>query len=143
MSNASTPERYALERIVTEGIAEATALEIDLAAERKALETRDDAALGKAAESKRNRVARLESLERQRKAAGGPSTEPPEPRQWQQFLAIIGRCNAMNATNGAIIRLRREQISAALRVVNGSAQQTYGPSGTETGSRPGRALAAI
>lgn len=136
-------QRDTLERIVADCIAEATALEIGLAAERRALETHDAAALGEAAEGKRKRVARLENLERERKAAVESSGEIPEQRQWQRFLAIVGRCNDMNSTNGAIIRLRRQQISAALRVVSGSVPETYGPSGSETGPRPGRALAAI
>jgi flagellar biosynthesis/type III secretory pathway chaperone len=150
--------RASLERIVEDGIIEAGALEHALLDERRALESRDATALGQAADEKRLRVARLEALEAARKAAAkscvadqeqaGPATghdrsEAMTGGRWQNFLAIVGRCNTLNMTNGAIIRLRRQQISDALRAVSGTAEETYGPSGAEPSSRPRRALASI
>ena len=145
-----------LERIIEDSISEADALERALEDERRALESRDAAALATAAQEKLSRVARLEALEAQRKAANPEVQGAPEqshPRtipggtlpegQWRKFLGIVGRCNTLNTTNGAIIRLRRQQITVALRVVSGTSAETYGPSGAEATSRRRKALAAI
>jgi flagellar biosynthesis/type III secretory pathway chaperone len=145
-----------VERIVNDGIREADALEKALEDERRALESRDAAALGAAAEEKRRRVARLEALEAariaatpqipaaaERPAAGIDREVAARADQWQQFLAIVARCNALNTTNGAIIRLRRQQVGDALRVVSGTGAGTYGPSGSQSASRPRKALAAV
>jgi flagellar biosynthesis/type III secretory pathway chaperone len=142
--------------IIEDSIREADALERALEDERRALENRDAAALGAAAEEKRHRVARLEILEAERTAATPESHGardsarfPMSPDrgllegQWRKFLTIVGRCNTLNTTNGAIIRLRRQQITDALRVVSGTRAETYGPSGSESTSRPRQALAAI
>lgn len=145
-----------VERIVKDSIREADALEKALEDERRALESRDAAALGAAAEEKRRRVARLEALEAARMAAtpqiAAVAERPPagadpavtaSAEQWQRFLAIVARCNALNTTNGAIIRLRRQQVGDALRVVSGTGAGTYGPSGSQSTSRPRKALAAV
>jgi flagellar biosynthesis/type III secretory pathway chaperone len=133
-----------LSGIIEDSIREAGALEHALEDERRALENRDAAALGAAAEEKRHRVARLEILEAERKTASSRVQGTPEQTaQWRKFLSIVGRCNTLNTTNGAIIRLRRQQITDALRVVSGTRAETYGPSGSESTSRPRQALAAI
>jgi flagellar biosynthesis/type III secretory pathway chaperone len=129
-----------LTRIVEESIRVANALEEVLQQERRALENRDAAALGSAAGEKRIRVAALEALEAKRKALH--DVAPPED-SWNRFLSIVSRCSSLNMTNGAIIRLRRQQISETLRAVSGSGAETYGPSGTEPSSHPRRPLAAI
>lgn len=147
--------RMSVERIVTDSIREADALKKALEDERQALESRDATALGAAAEEKRRRVARLEALEAARLAAvpqnpadaespfGADPTVTTASDQWQRFLAVIARCNALNTTNGAIIRLRRQQVGDALRVVNGTGSETYGPSGSQATSRSRQALAAV
>lgn len=157
MPAAADERRARLERIVEESISEALALELALQAERNALEARDDAALGSAAEEKRIRVARLEQLEADRKTAG---TTPDAVQdlaaapvdvaadvlpagRWQNFLSIVARCKRMNTTNGAIIHLRRQQVNDALRLVSGMGTGTYGPSGAEPSSTARRTLAAI
>jgi flagellar biosynthesis/type III secretory pathway chaperone len=157
MSATLGERRVKLERIVEDSISEALALELALQAERNALETRDDAALGSAAKDKGIRVAKLEQLEADRRAAGmtfaptqglpGSSTNFPAADllpvgRWQAFLSIVARCKRMNTTNGAIIHLRRQQVNDALRLVSGTGTGTYGPSGEESPSA-GRALAAV
>jgi flagellar biosynthesis/type III secretory pathway chaperone len=139
-----------VEQIVSDSIREADALEKALEDERRALENRDAAAIGAAAVEKGRRVARLEALEAARIAETpripAAAERPPaaaDAAQWRQFLAIVARCNALNATNGAIIRLRRQQVGDALRVVSGTGAGTYGPSGSQSTSRPRQALAAV
>ena len=148
-------ERVRLECIIADSIREADALERALDRERLALERRDAAALAMAAQEKLTRVARLEALEAQRQASNPEVLGAPEqsgirtklsgtvPGQWRNFLAIVGRCQTLNTTNGAIIRLRRQQVTDALRVVSGTTAETYGPSGSESTSHSRRALAAI
>jgi flagellar biosynthesis/type III secretory pathway chaperone len=151
---AQTIRNERLERIIEESISEVNALEQALRQERRALESRDATALGIAAEEKHARVAALEALEAKRTVllSGGTSEGSPASHlhgntaaqeRWQYFLSVVSRCSSLNMTNGAIIRLRRQQISDTLRVVSGSAAETYGPSGAESSSRPRRALAAI
>jgi flagellar biosynthesis/type III secretory pathway chaperone len=140
MSTAPDDRQARLERNVENSISEALALELALQAERHALETREDVALGSAAEEKALRVSRLEQLEADRKAFAAADSLPTA--RWQAFLSIIVRCKRMNTTNGAIIHLRRQQVNDALRLVSGTGNGTYGPSGTES-SPAGRALAAI
>ena len=112
--------------------------------ERRALQNRNAEALGIVAEQKRDRVAGLEALDAKQRAVETSVDETGRPRdRWNSFLSIVGRCNTLNTTNGAIIRLRRQQVGDALRLVSGSGAETYGPFGTESPSRPRRALAAI
>lgn len=144
--SATSPEAETvrLGRVMEDSIREVDALERALQDERRALENRDAAALGTAAEEKRRRVARLEALEAKRKVASSEvQGTPQQSAEWRKFLATVRRCNALNTTNGAIIRLRRQQITDALRVVSGTRAETYGPSGSESTSRPRQALAAV
>jgi flagellar biosynthesis/type III secretory pathway chaperone len=141
--SASPDERRArFERIVEDSISEALALELALQAERHALETRDDAALGGAAENKAIHIARLEHLEAERRGFPAADLLPGAGGQWQALLSIVARCKRMNSTNGAIVHLRRQQVNDALRLLSGTGIVTYAPSGAETPSA-GRALAAI
>ncbi|HWM28040.1 MAG TPA: flagellar protein FlgN [Woeseiaceae bacterium] len=133
--------RISLARIMDESLEGANELLQILQDERQALENRDAEALGVAAEGKRKCVGRLEALETKRRTAA--ESLQPAAERWQCFLSVISRCNELNATNGAIIRLRRQQIAAAVKLIGGGAAETYGPTGTESPSRAGRALAAV
>lgn len=141
MVSLLTEPRISLARIMDESLEGANELLGILQDERQALENRDTEALGVAAERKQKCVGRLEALETKRRTATGSLR--PVAEGWTRFLSVISRCNELNATNGAIIRLRRQQIAAAVRLIGGGAAETYGPSGTESLSRAGRALAAV
>lgn len=62
---------------------------------------------------------------------------------WHGLLGIARDCDRLNATNGSIIRLRRQQAMARLTLLRGSEfdNDTYGASGVEANSAGGRALA--
>lgn len=158
MPDARAQQAELLARVIEDGIGEALALEQALHAERRALETRDHAALALAAEEKHSRVARLEELETKRKASSralypaqerpGPSADIPAAGEaagsrWQNLLSIVARCKRLNATNGAIIHLRARQVDDALGVVSGTVTGTYSPSGARSSSGSRRTLAAI
>ncbi|MEX2257915.1 MAG: flagellar protein FlgN [Woeseia sp.] len=151
-SPSQANNRIRLERIADDSIGQAHSLEQALQNERYALETRDTPALGATAEAKREIVARLEALESQWQSAmadlpgvspaGDDGSHDDDPRR-QQFMTVVARCKDLNQTNGAIIRLRRQQLKDTLRIVSGSTTETYDPSGVEAApvSRP--ALARI
>ena len=144
LASSETTPTDRLARIMEDCIREARALEQILRDERRALENRDARALGIATEQKRARVAALEALEAKRRAVETSVDGPGRPQdRWNSFLSIVGRCKTLNTTNGAIIRLRRQQVGDALRLVSGTGTATYGPSGTESSSRSSRELAAI
>ncbi|MGH8167849.1 MAG: flagella synthesis protein FlgN [Woeseiaceae bacterium] len=141
VSPSPAEPRIRLERIMDESLEGAKELLRILQDERQALENRDAVALGVAAEGKQKCVGRLEVLEAGRRTAAESLDLAAE--RWQRFLVVIGRCNELNATNGAIIRLRREQIAVAAKLIGGGTVETYGPSGTGSLSRAGRALASV
>ena len=141
MVSLPTEARISLARIMDESLEGANELLGILQDERQALENRDTEALGVAAERKQKCVGRLEALDTKRRTAA--ESLQPVAEGWQRFLSVISRCNELNATNGAIIRLRRQRIAAAVRLIGGGAAETYGPSGTEPLSRAGRAVAAV
>lgn len=161
MTTASpSATRSAIGRIVGESRRAAEALESALQDERAALEANDADALGTATSAKHEPVSRLAALERERatvaRAAGfdpGPGAmdallgwcdlEAALADEWRRFLDVARHCERLNTTNGAIIRLRRQQVMAGLAILRGGdvSPETYAASGVEAGSLGGRALA--
>ncbi|MEQ8207865.1 MAG: flagellar protein FlgN [Woeseia sp.] len=142
-----------LETIIEGGIDGTSRLVAILGRERAALEAQDAGLLLELAAEKQGCLSELEELETQRTGllqqhnfsndnagmqsllAGTRSAD-----DWQRYLDLAARCQAENQTNGAIIRLRHQQISATLAVVSGERQSTYGPSGDRPAAQS-RALA--
>ena len=135
------------------GLDAAGRFEALLAEERRALESRDSTALAALAAQKQAAVRELEGLEARRLRALEQASVPndaagmlrllagaDDQQRWQDYLALAGRCQQANLTNGAVIRLRHQQITEALAVLSGDRRETYGPNGS---SRPAhsRALA--
>lgn len=126
----------------------------DLDDERHALEAEDMDALAAAAAAKEATLGRLQALERQRRDLLATEALADDPRgmdellerchatpsltgTWTNYLAMARRCNAANRVNGAIIRLRQQQIAGLLTAVTDDKPGTYGPdSGTRPSSRP-------
>ena len=141
-SQLTLPPSADLSALIDAGIDAAVKFEALLAEEREILETRDSAALAELAKRKQQAVSELEELEARRCAllrsaavandAEGMQTqlEHAEDRErWQHYLDLAGRCQQANMTNGAIIRLRHQQISDALAILSGAGSETYGPAG--------------
>lgn len=129
--------------IIDGGIEAATRLDALLGRERAALEEQDAESLDALAAEKLACLEQLEALETSRAAllhehglgndgAGMRSLleNTDSAAAWHQYLDLAGRCHAANQTNGAIIRLRNQQVTSALAVISGERQSTYGPSGT-------------
>lgn len=149
--------RARLGRMLESGIAAATAFAGHLVAEREALEQQDTAALDCAARDKQHSLLTLELVENERVALleeCGFSNDHDGMRalqewcdrdgalddQWQNYLAVARECQQANMTNGAILRLRHQQIASAIAALSGASPQTYGPSGSNDSSGS-RALA--
>lgn len=152
--------RARLERILADSVQQAERLRIAPQAERAALEKGDADALDAATAAKTDPVARLASLDAERAAAAraaGFTTNPAAMDEvirvcdrdsvlasgWRRLLEGARHCERLNAVNGAIIRLRRQQVLAGLTILRGSDldRDTYAASGIEAHSSGGRALA--
>ncbi len=155
--------RTRLAEIITASIQAGNRLQKTLQEERHALERQDTVALGAAAADKQRSVNELEALEEERRgiciACGtGPGPEHVPTllaecgvdydlvRGWHELLSLAAHCRALNAINGAVIRLRRRQFASALCIVRGNPAEsiaTYGPTGGDLPPRPSRSLAEI
>ena len=130
--------------------------------ERTALEDQNIDALNAAALHKQSFLTELEALETERREIchnRGFSSKPDamdeliqwcDPEllirgHWDRFVDVARECSELNFSNGAIINVRRQQISGALAVIRGESrnQETYSRSGRDTSSTGQRVLAEI
>ncbi len=131
--------------LLDDGYRSALALAGDLRAELDALEAEDLDALRAAAAAKRAQLEALEAVEARRMAllaerGLGDDTDGMQAllgdddglaRQWRRYLKVADDCQRANLTNGAVIRLRQQQVTSALAVLAGGETGIYGPGGTE------------
>ncbi|MCP4299194.1 MAG: flagellar protein FlgN [Gammaproteobacteria bacterium] len=146
--------------IIGENVLQALALKESLENERKALETQDIDALDAVVNSKSTCAENLQLLDRKRGAlcqACGFSDGPDQMQQlidwcdedglissrWEQLLDVAAEGNALNLTNGAIIRVRQQQFESSLSVLRGvmPGSDTYSRNGEESGDFSRRSLA--
>ncbi len=161
----SQPERQAIRSrmsdVLGSSVYHALGLKESLVVERKALETQDVDALHAALEDKSRCVRELQDLEAERARICDESGIEAGPEQmlaladwcgdvdrgitsrWEYLLTIAEECNSLNMSNGAIIRVRKQQIDTGLAVLRGGAPEsdTYGQGGMETGGPNRRSLA--
>jgi flagellar biosynthesis/type III secretory pathway chaperone len=123
----------------------ALGLKESLAEEKAALEQQDMDALDNIIESKSRCVTELQSLDNKRTAlcvAAGFDAGPSQMDNvmlwcdadsvlancWNHLMQLAADCNALNMTNGAIIRVRQQQIQSNLSVLRGHPAEavTYG-----------------
>ena len=159
-----TPDaaRKEIVEIIGNSVYHALGLKETLAEEHAALEHEDMDALRAAVDSKSQCVEALQSLEQRRSDFCVNAGFEPGPEQmeqlaawcdegsvlancWQHLLDIAVECNAMNLTNGAIIRSRQQQIEAGLAVIRGGASDpaTYGRTGRGQNGPSQRSLAEV
>lgn len=131
----------------------AMALRESLLAEKSALESQDLAALDTVVQNKSRCVTELQTLDTERTKicaaadfeAGASQMqsliawcdeESVISNAWDQLMHVAADCNALNLTNGAIIRVREQQIRSSLSLIRGQAPEsdTYGhPDRTSSG----------
>ena len=129
--------RERIVEVVGECVYHALGLKETLEIERSALEAEDAQALHDAVTIKSECIVKLRELDKQRRAlceASGFDTGPQQMEQmsawcdedsvvancWSHFMTIAADCNALNMTNGAIIRVRQQQIETNLAVLRGA-----------------------
>ncbi len=146
--------------ILGTSVLHAMGLKESLVAEKTALEHQDVAALELAIQGKSRCVSELQTLESERTgicAAAGFEAGTEQMQSliawcdegsaiagaWDQLMTIAAECNALNMTNGAIIRLREQHIHSSLSLLRGQAPETdtYGPPDRTRGHFEQRSLA--
>lgn len=158
MSDTNTPDpRRKLVDVIGTSVCHARALRESLDDERQALESQDLDALHAAADNKTRCVEALQTLEAERRRlcaasgigdpAGGlghlARTDSRIASGWEQLLAVLSECNRLNRTNGAIIRVRKDQFETSLAVLRGGSMATelYGRDGAGSHAGGQRSLA--
>lgn len=159
---SSADLRKRLERILGDSLQQAENLDNALQAERAALSANDAGCLAEATAAKGEPIARLAVLESERATVSREAGFDASPAGmdalfescdenslltslWHRLIALASTCEQRNATNGAIIRLRRQQVRAGLAILRGGeiAAETYVPAGVEMRPPGGRALAQV
>ena len=137
--------RKRLADVIGTSVLHAMGLRESLVEEKSALERQDLSALDSVVEAKSRCVKDLAALDSKRSglcAQAGFESGPEQMQAvlawcdegsvianaWDELMAIAADCNALNMTNGAIIRVREQQIRSTLYVLRGHApaNDTYG-----------------
>jgi flagellar biosynthesis/type III secretory pathway chaperone len=133
-----------LEEILSDGLGYVGALKSALIEERNALENRDTSSLEKTAQSKQTLAKNLAMFDFFRADIESFANERSGSilDDWNEFQTIARDCDAMNKTNGAIIRARYDQLATGLSLLQGRDKNsnTYTPSGTTVTSTGRRSL---
>jgi len=146
--------------VLGESVLRAMGLKESLEREKSALEHEDMDALDSAVESKGLCVNDLQALDARRTRLCGLAGFDAGPEQmsqlmdwcdeastiagaWDELMSIAAECNALNMTNGAIIRVREQQIRSSLSLLRGQSPDadTYGLPTRGTGGFEQRSLA--
>ena len=157
--NPAEARRHIVE-IIGSCVYHALGLKESLEDERQALEEQDMSALNSAIENKGKCVEALGMLDQERTklcTEAGFTAGPEQMAQmtewcdqdsllancWQHLMDIAVECNAVNLTNGAIIRGRKQQIEMSLAIIRGGAPEAsiYGRSGQGARGPSQRSLA--
>jgi flagellar biosynthesis/type III secretory pathway chaperone len=146
--------------VIADSVSQALGLKAALEDERKALEMQDIDALDAVVNSKSTCAENLQVLDRKRGTLcqeWGFSDGPDQMQQliewcdedglissrWERLMDIAAEGNALNLTNGAIIRVRQQQFESSLSVLRGvmPGSDTYSRNGEESGDSSRRSLA--
>jgi flagella synthesis protein FlgN len=152
--------RNSIVDVLGTSVLRAMGLKESLVEEKSALEAQDMDALDNAIASKSRCVSELATLDGKRAdlcTLAGFSSGPEQMQSviewcdegfvianaWDNLMTIAADCNALNMTNGAIIRLREQQIRSSLSLLRGQtpAADTYGPPSQKTSGFEHRSLA--
>jgi len=140
--------------VIGECVYHALGLKESLRHERVALEEQDTDALHSAVDTKSRCVEKMADLDEKRRALCETSGFHAGPEQmiemslwcdedsvvykaWSQLMEIAADCNALNLTNGAIIRMRNQMVESNLAVLRGA------NTNPDTYKREGRDIAAM
>lgn len=157
---AASVAREQITDIIGDCVFQALGLKESLHDERSALETQDTDALHAAVAIKSDFVEKLSRLDCRRRAmcesagfedgAGQMDRmtdwcddESVIQNSWSHLMKIVADCNALNLTNGAIIRARQQMVESNLGVLRGAEMNTdtYKREGHENVAMNQRSLA--
>ncbi len=146
--------------ILSDTMYQALGLKESLEDERKALETENMEAIEQAVQVKSLCVQTLQRLDSERDSlcggwgfASGPDQmqavidycddDDAIKGRWEHLMLITAESNAMNLTNGAIIRVRQQQFESSLSLLRGRTPRidTYGQQGRGNGDFGRQSLA--
>lgn len=152
MSQSPASLKNELESVIGESVYCALGLRDTLIEERDALRRQDSTAIIDAATRKKTCILKLEELEEKRAEISescGYGRSPAEMKSlaqcldegheesamlncWNHFMDIAHQCFDLNTSNGAIIRVRKNQIMNSLSTLRGGTENeaTYGPGGS-------------
>lgn len=133
-----------LKDILSDGLEYITSLKAVLVEERGALENRDTVLLETTSKSKETLAKNLAMFDFFRADIESLATSDDRSifDAWHNFQSIARDCDALNRTNGAIIRARHDQVLTGLSVLQGRERDsdTYSSSGSTVGSAGRRSL---
>ncbi|MEM8682558.1 MAG: flagellar protein FlgN [Pseudomonadota bacterium] len=160
MTLSTDSARAQIVEILGCSIFHAKGLKESLGSEKDALATQDMDALMAAIEDKGTQVRELQVLDvkrgelcRESGFADGPEQmdrftdwcdrDAEIARSWNQLLELADECNTLNLSNGAVIRVRRQQVDDGLSIIRGQAlgAPTYGKNGVNRDGLAQRAIA--
>jgi len=138
---SKTEARTRIVALLGKSVYHALGLIESLRGEFNMLETQDTEGLVDTTSTKSRCVEKLKQLEEQRSSLclasgfeGGPAQmeamtawcdEDLVVRNcWDHLIEIAGECNALNLTNGAVIRARQQHFQSNLAVLRGADQET-------------------
>jgi flagellar biosynthesis/type III secretory pathway chaperone len=151
-----------LDSLVHDQLEAARALRDALEGEHTSLERRDAEALARASADKSRAIARLETLEQQRRTLCGRIGAGPGHAELAAWLdsfsdgsdrarrlreridaltTLLRNCRAANEANGIVVGGLHRRVQQALGILRGGSPEpsTYGPAGLPVGTFAGRA----
>lgn len=148
-----------LARLLDEQIVAMQSVLTALEAEQQALRKRDGDALLQAVNGKATSLANANTLEARRqdlleqlgltdrpgRGARQFSADAGVAQRWQQVLALTRQCQAINESNGQMIRGQQRRVSETLQLLHGrsTAATEYGPAGEQRYRSHSRTLASF
>jgi len=133
--------------VIDEQIRCAQAMLRALDLEDEALKAGDSERLNSAGADKARLVESLEDLEQERSGLAAALElrlatleDSDTGGKWRELLAILEQCRQRNQRNGALVRARREQVLAALRLLGGTESELYDSKGFESVARNAQRL---
>ena len=122
-----------MERVLDDQIRTAEAMLGTLDIENRALLDNDVDALNSAGTDKARLLQTLERLERERQQIadrlGNSRKDELSGSRWRQLLELMQECRSRNQSNGALVRVRRDQLLQVLKMVSGPEVSLYDSNG--------------
>lgn len=126
-----------MERVLDDQIRIAEAMLGTLDSENKALLDNDVDALSLAGSDKARLLQTLEGLERDRREIAARLRLSPEGgpggSRWQHLLELMQECRQRNQSNGALVKVRRDQLLQVMKIVSSHQVELYDAKGAGPG----------